>query len=570
MGEMPVSLFSTCATMSRRVGSPGSSIGRRLSFFAAWPVFFAFAVTLQRWGGAYGTELSGYPDEPAHFVSGVMASRYLATLPPAPMVPFAADYYIHYPKVAIGHWPPVFYVVQGIWFLLLGVSRTSVLLLAALISSLVSLTLFAVVRREFGLWAGAAAGLLFQCIPVVWTQTEQVMSDLLVGLFGLWAALAFADFAREERRRDLFRFAFLTALTIFTKGNGLYLALVPPLTLAMTSKLRLLLSPRVWLSAALVGLPTGAWFIVSRRYVVWGETPSLSLFWRSLSPNVVFLVSIFGIAFFVLICAGLFRKVVRPLILHGSTDQLWAALASVTVSVYLFQSMIWGGVREPRFLTPAIPALIPFLFAGAEWLAQLSAPLGGTRRIRTVAVLACSAGLFTLQTLAVPRKPYWGFIEAADSILSRPESHGAAILVSSEADGEGLLISEIAMRQPHPDAFILRASKVLAQADWLGRNYKARFQSPGELTRYLEDIPVDFLVIDQRPELPSLTHQRLLLEAAAQNTGRWLLLGAFPQRRPSSRPGSRILVYQRKGAPGHPEQKVRLEMGRILQQIMEK
>ena len=165
---MSPSPSSPCAAKPRCPESSRSSIGRRLSAGAAWLVFLAVAVVLQHWGGAYRTELSGYPDEPAHFVSGVMVSRYLTTLPPAPMVPFAADYYVHYPKVAIGHWPPVFYFVQGVWFLLLGVSRSSILLLIALISSLVSVTLFTVVRKEFGLWTGVAAGLLFQCIPVVW------------------------------------------------------------------------------------------------------------------------------------------------------------------------------------------------------------------------------------------------------------------------------------------------------------------------------------------------------------------------------------------------------------------
>ncbi len=539
--------------------------------FTALLAFLAVAVVLQRLGGAYETELSGYPDEPAHFVTGVMVHEYLSNLPPGPMVPFAKEYYIHYPKVAMGHWPPVFYLVQGLWFLVFHVSRASVLWLMALITALISATLYSVVRKFFGMWAGIAAGLLFQCLPVVSTQTEQVMADLLVTLFGLWAALAFADFVREGRRRDLFRFALLTTLAIFTKNSGVYLVLVAPLALFLTKSLRRLLSPWFWLAAALVGLPAGVWFAFSRKYVTgtWVEQPSLGFFSRAVGTNALMLVSIFGIAFSALVCAGLFRKVLRPLLLHGAADPFWAVMSSVAAGVYLAECVLSAGL-EPRFLVPAIPALIPFLFAGVEWIAQMSVPLGRSVRIRAVALMALATALFATQTFAIPHKPYRGFVEVADYILSRPESRGAAILVSSEADGEGLLISEIAMRQPRPYTFVLRASKVLARSDWLGRGYQARFQSSGDVLRYLEDIPVDFLVIDELSGPPPLLHHRLLLEAAEQHPDHWRPVGAFPQRRPSGGQASKILVYRRSGAPGHPEEKVRVEMSQILQELLSK
>ncbi len=186
------------------------------------------------------------------------------------------------------------------------------------------------------------------------------------------------------------------------------------------------------------------------------------------------------------------------------------------------------------------------------------------------AVLVCAVVLFVLQTFAIPRKPYWGFTEVADFILSQPESRGSAILVSSEADGEGLLISEVAMRRPQPDAFILRASKVLSRSDWLGRGYEARFQSAEDLLRYLQEIPVDFVVVQDRPGFTSLLHHRQLTEGLRQHPEQWRAMGEFPRGRSPSVPRARVLVYKRKGAPGQPQQRVRLEMMGILQRILYK
>lgn len=157
------------------------------------------------------------------------------------------------------------------------------------------------------------------------------------------------------------------------------------------------------------------------------------------------LVSAFGKASSVLICAGLFRKCVQPFLLHESSSPLRAALASVAVSVYLSQSILSAGL-EPRFIVPAIPALISFLAAGVEGLAQKSAPLGQSLRICAFATLALTTALVGSQTFALPAKTYRGFAQVADYILCHPESRRTASLVSSEAHGEGELISAIAVR----------------------------------------------------------------------------------------------------------------------------
>ena len=95
-------------------------------------VFLGFAVTLQALSGAYAVDFAGNPDEPAHYVTGVMVRDYLAAFPWQPPMTFARNFYSHYPIVAIGHWPPMFYVVQAAWTLPFGVSRLSVLLLMAM------------------------------------------------------------------------------------------------------------------------------------------------------------------------------------------------------------------------------------------------------------------------------------------------------------------------------------------------------------------------------------------------------------------------------------------------------
>jgi len=123
---------------------------------STFAILFAWTVLLQWGAGAYRSEFSGYPDEPAHYVSGLMVRDYLmAGLPRNPLA-FAENYYLHYPKVAIGMWGPLLHLSEGVWMCLFTSSRTSILLMMALITAALAFTLSRVLRAEFGWGAGAA------------------------------------------------------------------------------------------------------------------------------------------------------------------------------------------------------------------------------------------------------------------------------------------------------------------------------------------------------------------------------------------------------------------------------
>src|SRR5947209_3781016 len=73
----------------------------------AFTLLLGLTIALQALGGAWKAEFSGYPDEPAHFVTGLMIRDYIASGFPGSPVKFAENYYLHYPKVAFGMWGPL-------------------------------------------------------------------------------------------------------------------------------------------------------------------------------------------------------------------------------------------------------------------------------------------------------------------------------------------------------------------------------------------------------------------------------------------------------------------------------
>ena len=57
----------------------------------AFTFFLGLAVGLQRLSGAYHCELSGYPDEPAHFITSLMVRDYIAAGFPRPSRPIRRE-----------------------------------------------------------------------------------------------------------------------------------------------------------------------------------------------------------------------------------------------------------------------------------------------------------------------------------------------------------------------------------------------------------------------------------------------------------------------------------------------
>lgn len=119
---------------------------RAFHLTGAFVLFLSLTVAFQVIKGGYSAEFGETSDESAHYITGLMVRDYVASGFPWPPMEYAENYYVHYPKVALGHYPPVFYVLEAAWMLLFGPSRVSVLLLLGTLTALFATILCEVVR----------------------------------------------------------------------------------------------------------------------------------------------------------------------------------------------------------------------------------------------------------------------------------------------------------------------------------------------------------------------------------------------------------------------------------------
>src|SRR5580704_9115153 len=139
-------------------------VGRLAAVLAA---LLLAAILFQILGNAYGSEFGGYPDESAHFVTGLMIRDYMASGFHQGPLQYAENYYLHYPKVAFGIWGPLLHITEAGWMLVFPPSRVTALVLMALITALTAFFLYRALRDEVGTPLALLAATMFIAIPNV-------------------------------------------------------------------------------------------------------------------------------------------------------------------------------------------------------------------------------------------------------------------------------------------------------------------------------------------------------------------------------------------------------------------
>ena len=531
-------------SQSEHLTSPRRSWGATLLIGV---VLLVVVFVFQWLGGAYQSEFGSHPDEAAHYVTGLVMHDYIAAGFPGNPLSYAKNYYNHYPKVALGHWPPFFYVLQSAWTLVFTPSRGSVLALMAVLTALTALILFRVLRPEFGAAKALAGAMLFLALPLVQQFAGAVMTEIPITLLILLATIFFGRYLKNEHTVDALAFGLLASLAILTKFSGFVLVLVPPLALLLTRKFHLLKRASFWWPVVIVAVLCGPWTAATLRLASDGMTQE-GWGWAFTHKAVPFYLRKFYVALgagvILLGVVGFGAKLFGKRSGESAHSGLWAAAGALLASVLLLHMVVPCGY-EARHLIPALPAAVLFAVAGGDWLSGWLARRGLAPSTAVVVVFGVAALAFVAETFRVPQKGYQGFGPVAETLLRNPEAKKAAFLISSDARGEGMFIAEVAMREKRPGHWVRRGSKELASSSWSGAGYKSRFADEQSLIGFLRTNSVRYLVLDR--SLGPGTHKDyhdLLERAVETDPTNFLLEDRFPIQRAGLWHTNGILLYR--------------------------
>lgn len=471
--------------------------------------------------GAWESDLAGDPDEAAHAVTSLMLRDYLAGGWKQPPMTFAQQYYADFPKVALGHYPPGYYLLAGAW-MLPGASIPALFVLQAALGAALCAMLYRIVSKAGGTWAGVASALLMSILPMGLKQIQLVMSDNLVVLLGLTAALIWRDYLNRPTARRSLGFGLVAAAAILTKGSAMGLCLIPPLATLLDGRLALLKRVSWWLCGLPVLLIAAPWMLYSSKITAEGML--------HVSP-VEFLPK--AAAYYL---KALPRALGWPLALLAPTSvllMLWlgrggrgkqtaqsAALAALVCGTLLIILLVPAGLTE-RYLLPAMPVLMAGVATATGMLWQ---PGSRSQKFALLAVMAAA-----LPMVGWPEKRVSGFSASVEraGVPTKAISRQTHWLVASDPRGEGAVIAAAAFDCPQRSPShlrVYRGSKELSSSDWMGRGYLASFSTPRDLLEHLEHLNITRVFVDLSvPAGQRKEHERLLETALEESKDTWAL-----------------------------------------------
>jgi hypothetical protein len=509
-------------------------------------VALALTVGLQWRNHAFASEFTTISDESAHYVTGLLLHDYILHGVPENPMTYATRYYEHYPRIALGHWPPVFYIVQAVWTIPFGVSRTSLILLMAAISAAMLATTYTLCLGFFPRWLSVSLLIFLASTRSFQASSTAVMSDMLVALLVFWSILIFERYIRTPRWQTAVCFAFFAAAAMLTKGTAVALAPIPLSAALLTPGPKTYRRGSFWVAAGLVAVICVPWFVLvpgalQEHVAKFGgiafqagrPMATLAYLVRELSFGGVVLAGI-GIAIVVgrnVPAAAAFRKSTAAAI-----DIFWILALLLLVSTLALRTFV--AAWEDRHLITLLPFFALFMGAGLHWVINNGFHGSRTAMVTSVVTLMFVSGL---EIARGSPKRHLGLDKVAQDLVRDSQFRTPRFLIASDSVGEGVFVAEVAMHENRLGHFVARGSKVLASDGFMGDGYQLKYKTPGELMSLLDSEPRQLVVIDAPDEPPP--HVELLRQTVANYQQRWRLVGSYPRFAEPGAAQGQIEVY---------------------------
>lgn len=484
--------------------------------FAAYLCAVGMGVLAMLLARAYQAGFSG-ADEPSHFLNGYFIAHYLGHQFGANPMGAATEFYVHYPKISIGHWPPAYYGFLGLLFLVLPATIPVAFAINVLVAALPALGIAAALTLLSGRRAALVGVLVYALAPLALEgqamfMVDQPLSACLMAATAVWIA-----YAAQPGWAKALGFAALAALAVLIKGNGWLIALVPVFHIVLTGDWKRLLDVKLLVAAALSAAIVVPWYMLTAKIAADGFNYQAGLDYASkaLAANLLALVHNLTPVGALL---ALFTVVMEWRERHASPQRwrLVAGILSLLLATLALQSLVPVDIVD-RYMAPALPAVVVLALLGAERLARRlvtpGRPVAGPLVVGVLGAVMAVPGLLHL----AEREP------KADTGVARvarelgASGQPSVTVIDGAAGSEGAFIADMAIQDPALHSYVIRASKLLADSNFMGSSYILKYGDAKQVQAELRRLGVQHVVVVLARNVAAYPHSSQLRDALARS-----------------------------------------------------
>ncbi len=232
---------STVAEDSANQGAPSRLRTGRMSRFQWWVcgvVALGFAAWSLRSVGPYNIAET---DAARHAMNGAFLHDLIAGGKFSDVIGFARNYYAHLPALSIPYHPPLFPLIEALFFAAFGVSPIAAKLPVTLAVAVCAIFMFRLMSTHRSLAIAALSTITFFSLPEALWVSADVMLEFPALAFVLPAVYCLQSSNGEYKMRFALGFAALAAAAVWTKQQTVFLGATPILYLILSGRLRQLL-----------------------------------------------------------------------------------------------------------------------------------------------------------------------------------------------------------------------------------------------------------------------------------------------------------------------------------------
>ena len=469
-------------------------------------------------------------DEAQHAVTGLFVADALHDLPIRHPVQYAYHYYAQYPAVAILHWPPLFYLFEGVSFMLFGPSVVSARLTVIFFAVVLLYQWFLLVERLQDSYTAAVCAAVLGLLPTMLLFEKTIMLEVPSLALGVAVIRHWIQYLEEGGKKSLYAFGLWLVAALLCKQTSVYLMVFCLLTVLVTKKWdRIFRRDMLWV-AGLVAALAGPFLVL--MVLLQGNAVANDL--SSHRMNGIERATYYARTLPATFSPALLALAVLGLLLARKWNARGQDTMMVCWIVAGYLTFTFFGQREPRFAIYWFPPLVYFavgLLTDFFHEPKLRRAMRGAAAL-LVAVIALPAWS--------QQRPYIsGYKDIASQLVN--QYHAGIVLFDGRVPGNFIFY----MRSLDPERhFVVLRKSLYADDIRPGQNSEELLHNREQLQDVFRRDGVRFVVVSENTPL-RFGVQRILREQL--HSDQFQLLGHFPiSSNEASWKGESLLLYENK------------------------
>jgi Dolichyl-phosphate-mannose-protein mannosyltransferase len=469
-------------------------------------------------------------DEAQHAVTGLFVADALHDLPIRHPVQYAYHYYAQYPAVAILHWPPLFYLFEGISFMLLGPTVVSARLTVIFFAVVLFYQWFLLVEELQDSYTAAVCAVVLGLLPTMLVFEKTIMLEIPSLALGVGAIRHWIPYLQAGRRRSLFAFGFWLVAALLCKQTSVYLLVFCFLTVLVTKKWERIWRRDMFWVAGLVAALAGPFLVL--MLLLQGNAVANDL--SSHRMNGIERVTYYARTLPATFSPALVVLAVMGLLLARKWNTRGQATFMICWIVAGYLTFSFFGQRESRFAIYWFPPLVYF---AVGLLTEFFRKPKLRWAMRGVAALL----------VAIVAVPAWSqqrpYISGYEDVASRlvKQYHAGIVLFDGRVPGNFVFYMRALDPKRH---FVVLRKSLYADDIRPGQNSEELLHNREQVADIFRRDGIRFVVVSENAPL-RFEAQRILREQLQSD--QFQLLGRFPisSNEPSWK-GESLLLYENK------------------------